>query len=121
MNVHTMAEFDDFQRMCSTVEAMLDNASTPVRWVRHPYTKIACMYGCDVSPLQRAQHGLEHIEEMGYTAAEHHPYYRLLNGIAEATRILLDRWDGTITPEEVDQMRWSLSNVDDALDRMQAD
>ena len=112
---------DDFGRACRNVEKALDRAGAPVRWSRYPDADIACLYGPNASPLHRAVHGLGHIEEMAYTAAEHHPYYRLLNGITEAARVLLDRWDGTIGPEDADHMRWSISNVSDALDRMRKD
>lgn len=112
---------DDFGVVCRKVEAVLGRSGGPLRWGRYPDADIMCVYGQNASPLHRARHGLDHIEEMSYTAAEHHPYYRLLNGIAEAARVLLDGWDGKIGPEDADRMRWSLSSVSDALDRMRVD
>ena len=117
-----MAEADDdFDTVCRKVEEALGRSGEPLRWGRYPDADIACIYGPNASPLHRARYGLSHIEEMSYTAAEHHPYYRLLNGIVEAASVVLDGWDGTIGSEDADSLRWSLSSIRDALDRMQPD
>lgn len=107
-----------FDAVCGDIGRMLDRSGKPFRLARYDGAEIACVYGPDASALHRARHGLDHIEEMAYTAAEHHPYYRLLNGITEAARVVLDRWDGTIDAEDADMLRWSLSRMGEALDRM---
>lgn len=109
---------DNFDAVCGDIGRILDRSGAPLRLARYADAEIACVYGPDASPLHRARHGLDHIEEVAYTAAEHHPYYRLLNGITEAARVVLDRWDDTIDAEDADRLRWSLSSMGEALDRM---
>ena len=107
-----------FDEVCGDIGRILDRNDEPLRMARYADAEIACVYGPGASALHRARHGLDHIEEMAYTAAEHHPYYRLLNGITEIARVVLDRWDGTIGTEDAERLRWSLSRMGEALDRM---
>ena len=117
-----MADINDsFGGVCQDIEKILYRRGGPIRLSRYPDAEIVCVYGQDASPLHRARHGLDHIEEMAYTAAEHHPYHRLLNGITEAARILLDEWDGTINTEDAERLQWSLANACNALDRIHTD
>ncbi len=73
------------------------------------------VFGQGTTPLDLARHGLTDIEELAHTAAEHHPYWRMLNYVAEASRIILEKWDGTITQDDMEYLRWAVTSLQDSL------
>ena len=77
-------------------------------------------YGPSSTPLGRAVDGLADVRELSYTAAEHHPFWPLLYHAADVAETVLAKWDGgrRLTGGEIDEMRWSLDAMRDALDRM---
>lgn len=79
-------------------------------------------YGPSSSPVGRALDGLADVRELSYTAAEHHPFWPLLYHAADVAEAVLEKWDGDrrLEPGEIDEMRWSLGVMRDALDRLSA-
>ena len=79
-------------------------------------------YGPSSSPVGRALDGLADVRELSYTAAEHHPFWPLLYHAADVAEAVLEKWDGDrrLEPGEIDEMRWSLGAMRDALDRLDA-
>ena len=79
-------------------------------------------YGPSSSPLGRALDGLADVRELSYTAAEHHPFWPLLYHAADVAEAVLEKWDGDrrLDSGEIDEMRWSLGAMRDALDRLSA-
>lgn len=80
-------------------------------------------YEPSASPLGRALDGLADVRELSYTAAEHHPFWPLLYHAADVAEAVLEKWDGDrrLGAGEIDEMRWSLGAMRDALDRISAD
>ena len=78
------------------------------------------VYGPSASPLDRAIDGLADVRELSYAAAEHHPLWPLLYHAADVAQAVLERWEGGRLPDaaEIDEMRWSLSAMGEALDRL---
>lgn len=79
-------------------------------------------YGPSASPIGRALDGLADVRELSYTAAEHHPFWPLLYHAADMAEAVLAKWEGDrrLEPGEIDEMRWSLGVMGDALDRLSA-
>ena len=109
---------DEFGRICRQVDEKVGRCRVPIKSSKYPDAEIFTIYGQDASPLERARYGLRHIEELAYTVAEHHPYWRLLSGIAETARITLDKWDDSMTSDDIEDASWSVSGMADALNRM---
>ena len=78
------------------------------------------VYGPSTSPLGRAIDGLADVRELSYAAAEHHPLWPLLYHAADVAQAVLERWEGGSLPDaaEIDEMRWSLGAMGEALDRL---
>ena len=93
----------------------MDKYCTSARSSKYMDVDIFTIYGADVSALKEAIYGLRHIEELAYTVAEHHPYWQILSSLAEAIRVTLERWDGDMSAKDVEDIRWCLSGVADAL------
>ena len=108
----------DFDGFCSEVERCMERHADPLKSERYGDADILKVFGDGASALHRARHGLEDIEEMAYTVAEHHPYWRMLNAISEMARIVLDRWEDTSPDDDMDQLAWEVAGMKDALDRL---
>lgn len=106
---------DNFDDACSRVKEQLDRYCASAKSSKYADADIFTVYGADVSSLKEAVYGLRHIEELAYTVAEHHPHWRLLSGLTEAIRITLEKWEGDVSAQDVDDIRWCLSSVADAL------
>ncbi len=79
---------------------------------------IVCVTGPEATPRARAVSGLEDVAELAQSTAEHHPYWGLLYHSSEVAGAVLDRWDGTISDEQANDIRWSLREMKSALDHM---
>jgi hypothetical protein len=64
------------------------------------------IYGEKTDSLMRAKLGLEEVSELAYTTAEHHPYWNLLYNSSQISKLALEKWDDTITKEELDEISW---------------
>jgi|SRR5207245_7377329 len=56
--------------------------------------------------LALAKAGLEELTELAYTVAEHHPYWSLLYNGSQILQIVLEKWNQTLTDEELKQISW---------------
>lgn len=110
-------DFDDF---CMEIEGIIGRYPGQVKSEKDPDAEILKIFGEGASAIRRARHGLSDVEELAHTAAEHHPYWRMLNAVTEAARIVLDRWDDTISGEDLDRLAWAVSGMSDALDRLES-
>lgn len=68
-------------------------------------------FGAGASPLARARDGLEEVAEFARTSAEHHPYWGLLYSCSEAAYAVLERWDGTLTDDELAGIEWEAKRL----------
>jgi len=71
------------------------------------------------TPLSRARGGLDDVAELYLAAAEHHPYWNLLSQCCQICSAVLDRWDGELTAAELDEIRWSLRELDNACKKLE--
>jgi len=56
--------------------------------------------------------------ELSYTTAEHHPYWKLLYSCVEISRIVLERWNDEISTDDVDEIRWMISELQNSLNKL---
>lgn len=64
------------------------------------------IYGEKTDSLMRAKLGLEDVSELAYTTAEHHPYWNLLYNSSQISKLALEKWDDTVTKEDLDEISW---------------
>lgn len=114
-----MPDTRDFDGFCGEVEGVMGRYPGQIKSERSPDAEILKVFGDGASAVHRARHGLADVEELAHTAAEHHPYWRMLNAASEATRVVLDRWDGEISGEDLDRLAWAVSGMNDALGRLE--
>ena len=61
---------------------------------------------------------VDKMAELSYTAAEHHPYWKLLYSCVEISRIILERWNDEISTDDVDEIRWMISELQNSLNKL---
>ncbi len=76
------------------------------------------IYGERADALERARGGLEEIAELAYATAEHHPYWNLLYDGSQILKIVLEKWNGTLTKEEVNEIVWYADKIKNSLDKL---
>ena len=61
---------------------------------------------------------VDKMAELSYTTAEHHPYWKLLYSCVEISRIVLERWNDEISTDDVDEIRWMISELQNSLNKL---
>lgn len=69
------------------------------------------IYGEKTDSLALAKTGLEEISELAYTTAEHHPYWNLVYNSSQILKIVLEKWNNTLTKEELDEISWNADEI----------
>lgn len=76
-----------------------------------PDSNIVRIYGERSNGLALAKTGLEEIEELALTTAEHHPYWSLLYNGSQILKIVLEKWDDKLTEEEIKEIIWYVDEI----------
>jgi hypothetical protein len=76
------------------------------------------IYGERACALERAKAGLEDVAELAYTTAEHHPYWNLLYNGSQILKIVLEKWNETLTKEELEEIDWYAEEIKNSLDKL---
>jgi len=61
---------------------------------------------------------VDKMAELSYATAEHHPYWKLLYSCVEISRIVLERWNDEISTDDVDEIRWMISELQNSLNKL---
>ena len=61
---------------------------------------------------------VDKMAELSYTTAEHHPYWKLLYSCVEISRIVLERWNDEISTDDVDEILWMISELQNSLNKL---
>lgn len=78
---------------------------------------------CDqrITPLARARAGLRDVAELAHATAEHHPYWQALSGCSDIADPILERWNDSLSAEDISEIDWALRNLNAAMDRIKDD
>lgn len=74
-------------------------------------SNIIRIYGEQTNGLALAKTGLEEIEELALTTAEHHPYWSLLYNGSQILKIVLDKWNDKLSENEIDEILWYIAEL----------
>tara|TARA_B100000929_G_scaffold217228_1_gene173946 strand:- start:7350 stop:7739 length:390 start_codon:yes stop_codon:yes gene_type:complete len=77
--------------------------------LEHDIVKI---FGEKIDSVVRAKMGVDDAIELAYTTAEHHPYWAILYNCLEMSKTVLEKWDGCISKEDLDEMKWHLKEIE---------
>jgi hypothetical protein len=76
------------------------------------------IYGERASALERAKEGLEDVAELAYATAEHHPYWNLLYNGSQILKIVLEKWNESLTTDEIKEINWYANEIKNSLDNV---
>ena len=62
---------------------------------------------------------VDKMAELSYTTAEHHPYWKLLYSCVEISKIVLERWDDELTKEDLSEIRWIISELENSCSKLE--
>jgi hypothetical protein len=77
------------------------------------------IFGEKMDSVTRAKLGVEDAAELAYTTAEHHPYWGVLYNCTEITKTILEKWYDEIPPEQLDEIKWNLKEIQNAISNIE--
>ena len=60
---------------------------------------------------------VDKMAEISYTAAEHHPYWKLLYSCVEISKTTLEKWNSGITSDEFDEILWHVKELKNTCEK----
>lgn len=69
------------------------------------------IYGENTDSVERAKSGLEELSDLAYATAEHHPFWNLIYNSSQISKLVLEKWRGEMTKEELDEISWCVDEL----------
>jgi hypothetical protein len=114
------ATFDDFFKSLQDLIKSYEEKNLMIKTQSDVESNIVRLFGEQMSSLSRAQSGLDDVSELACTTAEHHPYWNVLYHACQISKITLDKWDGELTQEELDEISWSIAELKNTCEKLKA-
>lgn len=112
------ATFDDFFKSLQDLIRSYERKNLMIKTQADLDSNIVRLFGERISSLARAQSGLDDVSELACTTAEHHPYWNVLYHASQIARLALDKWDGELTKEELDEISWSIDELKNSCEKL---
>ena len=77
------------------------------------------IFGEKMDSVTRAKLGIDDAAELAYTTAEQHPYWCVLYNCTEITKTILEKWNDEVTPEQIDEIKWNLKEIQNAISNIE--
>ncbi len=104
-------DFEDFRKSLLELVKSFEKRNVLVKMHSDPDSNIVRIYGERSDGLTLAKTGLEEIEELALTTAEHHPYWGLLYNGSQIIKTVLEKWNDTLTEDEIKQITWCADEI----------
>ncbi len=112
-----MSDFADFHKALAELVSKFENIKLETESENNDIIKI---FDHSISSLSRAKSGLDEVTEFAITVAEHHPYWGLLYQCCQICQIALEKWDKNISKEEIEEIKWSIAQLDDTCEKLKS-
>lgn len=106
-----MATFEEFYESLKEVVDSYAKKDLMIKVEPDLESHIIKIFGENMSSLARAKNGLDDVSELAFATAEHHPYWNLLFHASQISKSVLEKWTGTLSKEELDEILWSLDEL----------
>ncbi|MGI0102053.1 MAG: hypothetical protein ACREA7_05590 [Nitrosotalea sp.] len=114
-------DFVKFQDALSDLIKSFEKKNVLIKMVSDIDSSIVKIYGERSDALGRAKAGLEEVAELAYDTAEHHPYWNLLYDGSQILKVVLDKWNDTLTEEDLAEIKWYAGKIKDSLENVSND
>ena len=112
-----MSDFSDFHNALNELVRKFDEVQLKIE--SDDDNDIIKVFGERFTSLSRAKNGLSDVTELSLTTAEHHPYWNLLYQCCQICSTALDNWTDELSKEDIDEIKWSISELDNTCKKLQ--
>lgn len=113
-----MDEFEKFYRKLVDLAEKFEKSGLLLKIEGDLDNSIIKIFGEKTTSLTRAQSGLGDISELAYATSEHHPYWNLLYNNSEITSTVLDKWQSSLSEEDLDDIDWAIQKINRVLEKI---
>ncbi len=115
---HLMNTFEDFYNDLVTLAEKYERSNVSLKLEKDLDNDIIKIFGEKITALARAKNGLNDVTELSYATAEHHPYWNILYNSSEIANIVLEKWTGKLSKEDVDEIQWEIKEITQILEKI---
>ena len=105
---------DDFTKLHDDISELVkkyEEKNILVKIQHDPESDMLKICGEKASVLQQAKFGLEEVIELAYSTAEHHPYWGLLYNGSQILKIILEKWNETLSEDDLKEINWYVDEI----------
>ena len=115
-----MSTFEDFSNDLMKLVEKYEKNNVSIKIQNDAENTIIKIFGEKITALARAKNGISDSTELAYTTAEHHPYWNLLYNSSEIANTVLEKWQGKLSAEEIDEIKWAIKELTQALEKIKS-
>jgi len=113
-----MANFEDFYKSLLELAKSFEEKNIHIKIEEELNSDIVKIFGERISALSRAKNGLNDVEELALTTAEHHPYWNILYSCSQISKTVLEKWNQDLTEDELDEIKWSINELKNTCEKL---
>ena len=113
-----MSDFEDFYKDLLVLAQKYELDHTLLKIEKDLENDALKIFGEKITSLERAKNGLNDVLELGYSTAEHHPYWKLLSSCSEITNTVLEKWNDSLDGDDVSDIHWHLKEFQQSFDNI---
>ena len=114
-----MDSFKSFFNELLTLVEKYEKKQVMIKVENEPDYEFVKIFGDKIDSILRAKTGLNDVSELAYTTAEHHPYWALLYNSSEISKTVLEKWNDTISPEEMNEIKWHIKEIENSCKKLE--
>ena len=114
-----MDSFKSFFDELLTLVEKYEKKQVMIKVENEPDYEFVKIFGEKIDSILRAKTGLNDVSELAYTTAEHHPYWALLYNCSEISKTVLEKWNDTISPEEMNEIKWHIKEIENSCKKLE--
>ena len=113
-----MTDFENFYKSLLELAKSFEEKNIHIKIEEDLNSDIVKIFGEKISSLSRAKNGLDDVEELALTTAEHHPYWNLLYNCSQISKTTLEKWNQDLTSDELDEIEWSINELKNTCEKI---
>ena len=114
-----MDSFKSFFNELLTLVEKYEKKQVMIKVENEPDYEFVKIFGEKIDSILRPKTGLNDVSELAYTTAEHHPYWALLYNSSEISKTVLEKWNDTISPEEMNEIKWHIKEIENSCKKLE--
>ena len=113
-----MTDFDNFYQNLLELAKSYEKKQTMLKINRDLNSDIIKIFGENNDSISKAKNGLEDMEELALTTAEHHPYWALLYNCSQISKTTLEKWDDELSNDDLDELEWLIAQLQNTCKKL---